>query len=201
MAVDGPGLRLTLDPGLRPSALLRPAPADPLPLYPDGPGLGERSARSPSRWCRSCSTRSPGSRPSAAALSAASARRSPTSATRWSCAPADSFTRALVTAFAADPAAALAGPPAAGRLHRAHDAGRRARPRRTPLVAVTGAGPVTLAFGTADVGQLTLAAAGPPSIDSPADWTIPDVGAVARGVAPDLPAGVARRRPDRPGRR
>ncbi len=189
VAVDGHGLRLTLDPGLR-IALLRPAPADPLPIYPDGPGLGETLGAVAGSLVPQLLDELAGLASSADAFERSVGELVVDLGDALALRTGGHFREPLITAFAADPARALrdrlpvVATTALTSLVDALD------PTHV-LVAVSGTGPVTLTFGAGDSVSLTIATTGPPSIDIAADWAIPDVGTVALESLRISAAGVA----------
>jgi len=174
---EGVGVRLTLDPGLRLS-LLRASPAAPLPIYPEGPGLGEllgAAAESIVPILLNELTEMTGPFKAdvadlVAALGDALELRD-----------GGEFTAARISAFAANPAAAL----------QTHLTAVITQAASTlvdalgtdvvgTLPAVPGSNAVTFTFGAQDSVRLTISDDGPlPSLDLAAGWTIPDLGDIA----------------------
>ena len=97
------------------SALLRPAPADPLPIYPDGPGLGETLGAVAGSLVPLLLDELAGLAASADAFERERRRDWwPTSATRWRCAPAGtSASRSSPPSPPTRPPPCVTAPPAA----------------------------------------------------------------------------------------
>ncbi|MFC7496392.1 MULTISPECIES: DUF6603 domain-containing protein [unclassified Nocardioides] len=189
VAVDGVGLRLTLDPGLR-VALLRSAPSDPLPLFPDGPGLGEALGAAAGSLVPLLLDELAGLATSTDPFARSVGEMVADLGDALALRTGGRFREPLITAFADDPAGALlrrlpaVATTALTTLVDALDPGHA-------LVAVSGTGPVTLTFGTSDSVSITITTTGPPTIDIAADWAIPDVGTVALESLRISAAGVA----------
>ncbi|MBV1856283.1 DUF6603 domain-containing protein [Catellatospora tritici] len=176
--IDGRGLRLSVDPGVR-LELLRPAPAAALTLYPDGPGLGQALSAI-------------GGTVLPPVLDALAAHRGDLTASvlrdvghavydlggALDLRQGTAFSGARIEAFAADPAAALTArlpqliTAAVASLANALDPGHT-------LVTVSGpvGSVVTLGFGTGQPVHLTLDASGPvPAVELRADVAVAGVG-------------------------
>ncbi len=173
------GLALHLDPGLR-LELLRAAPLAPLPLYPNGPGLGQAFATA-------AQTLVPELLDRVAALSGSSTGLARDVGTlvgevgdALELREGGQFTATRITTFANDPAGALLGHLGAlvGTAAAAVANALNGSPARVTVTQT--AGTVTFAFGTApDTVTVTLDATGPsPAVEVGGSWELPDVGVV-----------------------
>ncbi|BCJ75230.1 hypothetical protein CS0771_47740 [Catellatospora sp. IY07-71] len=176
--VDGRGLRLSVDPGVR-LELLRPAPAAALTLYPDGPGLGQALSAIGETVLPPVLNALAGHRTDGTASVLRDVGRAVYDlGGALDLREGTAFTGARISAFAADPAAALTArlpqliTSAVASLAAALD------PAHT-LVTVTGpaGNVVTLGFGTGQPVHLVLDASGPlPAVELRADVAIVGVG-------------------------
>lgn len=178
--VDGRGLSLDLDPNLRIS-LLRAAPAPPLPLYPEGPGLGQALEAVAESLLPAVldEIASLGSGPAGIKKDVGLLVADVGDALQLRV--AGSFDTGRITDFAANPAGVLLARLPALAASAVSSLTQALDPAGT-LVRSTPGGPgvVTLAFGSAQSVSVTLdAAGGVPSIAVRAHWEIPDVGEVA----------------------
>ncbi len=177
---DGTGLEVRLDPGLRVS-MLRPVPQAPLPLYPDGPGLGqafETAATSlvPELLNRVAALAS-GPAGVARDIGVLVGELGDALALRET----GQFTVARIALFATDPSAALLGHLPALIGEAATALARALNGSGTHIAVRREAGSTTFGFGTSPgpTFAVTLDSAGSvPAVDLSAQWPIPDVGTV-----------------------
>ncbi|MGO4257995.1 DUF6603 domain-containing protein [Marmoricola sp. RAF53] len=186
--VDGLGLELGLNPGLNPGlepglrvSMLRPVPLAPLPIYPDGPGLGQAFETAALSLVPDLLNRLAGLATGPAGLAkdvgALVAELGDALALRET----GQFTTARIALFAGDPSAALLahlpallGEAATVLARAVNGSGNRIAVSRT-------AGATTFGLGTAPgpTLALTLDTAGPvPAVDLAAQWPVPGVGTV-----------------------
>jgi hypothetical protein len=177
LAIEGVGVQVTLDPGLR-VVLLRAVPAAPLPIYPEGPGLGEIVGAAAESLVpvllNEITAMTGGYKADVAALVA-------NVGDAMELREGGQFTAARISAFAANPAAAL----------QAHLTAVLTQAAATmvdalgstlvgTLPVVPGSNAVTFTFGTQDSVALTISDDGPlPAVELACEWTIPDLGDVA----------------------
>ncbi len=177
VAIEDVGVQLTLDPGLRVS-LLRAAPSAPLPIYPEGPGLGDIVGTAAESLVpvllNEVTEMTGGYKADVAALVAAVGDA-------MELRGGGQFTAARISAFAANPAAAL-------------------QTHLTPLITqaaaavvnalgssavgtlpvAPGSNAVTFTFGTPAQFTLGISDDGPlPELELACEWTIPDLGSVS----------------------
>ncbi|MBA2952942.1 hypothetical protein GON03_23220 [Nocardioides sp. MAH-18] len=188
VAIDGVGVALTLDPGLRIS-LLRAAPAPPLPIYPEGPGLNEALGAAAeslvTMLLNELKSRTGGLEGRVADLVVALGDA-------LELREGSDFTTERVAAFAANPAAALEQHLTALITQAAEVI---VAALNSPLVGVLPAPPgssaVTFTFGSQDSVSVTIADDSPmPTVTLACSWTIPDVGDVALDALVLSSAGV-----------
>ena len=180
VSADGIGLEVRLDPALRVS-LLRPVPLAPLPLYPDGPGLGQAFETAATSLVPELLNRiaalSTGPSGVAQDIGVLVGELGDALALRET----GQFTAARIAVFATDPSAALLGhlPALIGEAATALAAALNGSGTHIAIRRETGN--TTFGFGTSPGPTFAVkldTAGSVPAVDLSAQWPIPDVGTV-----------------------